>query len=294
MNTPRLFQSLLRNDLSSFIQKTFPIVSPGTVYHHNWHIDAIAYQLQRCLNGEINRLIITLPPRNLKSIAVSVAFPAYVLGRDPSAQIIGLSYSQELSQKHARDARAVMQSNFYRSIFPRTRIDPKKNAEAEFMTTRKGVRLTRASHTDLIATSLDELIYVTKDGKSIYAVKYDDKGKEVWAMLTKPEFPVHKKFISSNANDVFNVKYIEQNREKFHSVEIDEKQDPLNSRQSASIGEDLKFWSEYVSQPNGNGFVLHSVWTMKGLRILLIVIRQVPILAKAIYYLNRMKMVVLK
>ena len=141
MNTPRLFQSLLRNDLSSFIQKTFPIVSPGTVYHHNWHIDAIAYQLQRCLNGAINRLIITLPPRNLKSIAVSVAFPAYVLGRDPSAQIIGLSYSQELSQKHARDARAVMQSNFYRSIFPRTRIDPKKNAEAEFMTTRKGVRL---------------------------------------------------------------------------------------------------------------------------------------------------------
>lgn len=141
MNEQDLLRSILRNDLSSFVQKCFQILAPGTSYHHNWHIDAICHQLLRCLNGEITRLIITIPPRSLKSIAVSVAFPAYVLGHNPSAQIIGVSYAQDLSQKHARDCRAVMQSPFYREIFPRTRIDRKKNAESEFMTTRKGTRI---------------------------------------------------------------------------------------------------------------------------------------------------------
>jgi predicted phage terminase large subunit-like protein len=137
----RMLTTLMRTDLSSFIQKSFQIVSPGDRYRHNWHVDAIAYQLERCLRGEINRLIITLPPRNLKSIAVSVAFPAFILGQRPKAEIIGVSYAQDLSQKHARDTRAVMQSKFYRRAFPLTRLDPKKSAEAEFMTTRKGVRL---------------------------------------------------------------------------------------------------------------------------------------------------------
>ena len=141
MTPNRLFRSLLRNDLSAFIQKSFQIVTPGGQYHHNWHIEAIAHQLQRCLDGEINRLVITLPPRNLKSIAVSVAFPAYVLGLNPSAQIIGVSYAQDLSHKHSRDCRAVIQSRFYREIFPRTKIDSRKNAESEYATTRKGSRL---------------------------------------------------------------------------------------------------------------------------------------------------------
>ena len=109
---PSLFNSLLRNDLSSFIQKSFQIVSPGVSYHHNWHVDAISYHLEQCMRGEIKRLIITLPPRNLKSIAASVAFPAFILGHDPRKQIIGISYAQDLSQKQSRDCRAVMQSSF--------------------------------------------------------------------------------------------------------------------------------------------------------------------------------------
>ena len=49
-----------------------------------WHVEAIAYQLERVRRGEIRRLIINMPPRSLKSIAASVAFPAFVLGHDPS------------------------------------------------------------------------------------------------------------------------------------------------------------------------------------------------------------------
>jgi predicted phage terminase large subunit-like protein len=70
-----------------------------------------------------------------------VALPAYMLGRDPTKRIICVSYSQELAVKHANDCRTVMNSEWYRRAFPRTRIDPSKNTETEFMTTQRGFRL---------------------------------------------------------------------------------------------------------------------------------------------------------
>ena len=39
----------------------------------NWHIEAITYKLAQVARGEVKRLIITLPPRSLKSLCASVA-----------------------------------------------------------------------------------------------------------------------------------------------------------------------------------------------------------------------------
>ncbi len=130
----------LRYDLASFVQRSFQTIVPAADYLDNWHIDAIAWHLRQCFDGGIKRLIITVPPRNLKSICASVAFPAWVLGRDPTRRIICASYANDLTAKHARDCRAVMESGWYRSLFPRTRLNPKKSAELEFETTRQGYR----------------------------------------------------------------------------------------------------------------------------------------------------------
>ena len=104
------YYALLRTDLSAFIHRTFQTVCPGETFIPNWHIDTIAYHLQQCLSGDIKRLVITLPPRSLKSIITSVAFPAFVLGKDPSKQIVCTSYSQVLTDKHANDHLAIMQN----------------------------------------------------------------------------------------------------------------------------------------------------------------------------------------
>jgi hypothetical protein len=48
--------------------------------------------------GEIKRLTINMPPRSLKSISASVAFPAFVLGRDPTSRFICVSYSGDLAK----------------------------------------------------------------------------------------------------------------------------------------------------------------------------------------------------
>ncbi len=130
----------LRHDLATFIHRSFLTIAPGQPYLHNWHIEAIAWHLEQCAKGVIKRLLITLPPRSLKSICASVAFVAWLLGRDPSARVICASYSADLAGKHALDCRAVMESEWYRRLFPRTRISREKNAEHDFMTTRNGYR----------------------------------------------------------------------------------------------------------------------------------------------------------
>ena len=101
----------------------------------------MAHALERVRRGETKRLIITVPPRHLKSITASVAFPAYVLGRDPTKKIICVSYSDELAIKHAMDFRAVVSSDWYRRVFPGTRISPEKDTETEVVTTKRGGRL---------------------------------------------------------------------------------------------------------------------------------------------------------
>ena len=136
-----LLFALLRNDLAAFIQKSFANVAPGKIYKHNWHIEAIAFYLERCLAGDIKRLVITVPPRHLKSISASVAFPAWALGHDPTLRFICVSYGQDLAIKHAMDCRAVMKTPWYGQLFPRARIDPARDTQGELMTTKRGSRL---------------------------------------------------------------------------------------------------------------------------------------------------------
>jgi predicted phage terminase large subunit-like protein len=133
--------SIMRTDFGAFVQKVFGTVAPGYVFSPNWHIDAICHELSKAMSGETKRLIISIPPRHLKSICTSVALPAWALGLDPTRRIICVSYGQDLAVKHGNDCRTVLNADWYRSLFPGTKIDPAKNTEIEVMTTQRGFRL---------------------------------------------------------------------------------------------------------------------------------------------------------
>ena len=139
-DTLDLFNAVLRNDLSSFLQKCFQAVDAGSTYSHNWHIDAIAHHLEQVERGKITRLIITMPPRSLKSISASVAFPAWLLGRNPRKRILAVSYSESLAEKFARDCQTVMNSSWYRLCFPATKIAKGRAARNDYETTLGGGR----------------------------------------------------------------------------------------------------------------------------------------------------------
>ena len=73
-----VLQALLANNLTSFTQFAFGVVRPGITFKRNWHFEAVAHKLSQVANGDVRRLIITLPPRTLKSLCASVALPGLV------------------------------------------------------------------------------------------------------------------------------------------------------------------------------------------------------------------------
>ena len=132
---------LLRQRFGAFAEKVFHTLSPGEVFRPNWHIDLICDRLEQVRRGETQRLIINLPPRGLKSMLVSVAFPAFLMGHDPSSRVIVASYGADLAGKFGADTRAVMQSRWYRGLFPATRLLSAAPAVGDFSTTLQGGRL---------------------------------------------------------------------------------------------------------------------------------------------------------
>ncbi len=134
----RLFDAVLRNDFQSFLHRCLGTLNPGTPFLPNWHIEAIAYQLERVRSGKVTRLIINLPPRHLKSLMVSVAFTAFLLGHDPYRRIFGISYGTDLSSKHASDFRSIVESKWYRRAFPKMQIA--RSLDLDVQTTKHGFR----------------------------------------------------------------------------------------------------------------------------------------------------------
>ena len=93
-----LYWSAVASDFNTFLQHAFATIYPGKEFMGSWHIDAIVHCLEQGFEGKMPRLIINLPPRHLKSFIVSVAWPAFVMGLDPSAKIICVSYADHLAQ----------------------------------------------------------------------------------------------------------------------------------------------------------------------------------------------------
>jgi predicted phage terminase large subunit-like protein len=131
-------RALLATDFASFIRYTFGVLRPGVEFRPNWHIDAMAYKLSQIASGEVKKLIITVPPRNLKSICASVALPAWFLGHHPSERVVAVSYSSELAKTHASDFRRVVTDPLYQAIFPGMRIQ--RETDKEIATTARGRR----------------------------------------------------------------------------------------------------------------------------------------------------------
>ena len=138
----QIVDAVYRSHFGAFVCAAFKAVNPGQRLIPNWHIDAVCFRIQQMTEGGCRkRLVLNLPPRSLKSFIGSVCLPAWLFGRSADARIICASYSQDLADKFSRDCRALMDTPFYKRVFPRTRLNPKKNSEGEFETTRRGYRL---------------------------------------------------------------------------------------------------------------------------------------------------------
>lgn len=138
LSKQELYLAAVKADFGVFLQQAFATIYPGKEFQDNWHIQALAYCLDRSIAGDMPRLIVNLPPRHLKSFIVSVAFPAYLLGKDPTAKVICISYSDDLAKMLSRDCKRIVESEWYQKLFPNVRLA--KVTESEIATDQGGSR----------------------------------------------------------------------------------------------------------------------------------------------------------
>jgi predicted phage terminase large subunit-like protein len=134
----RIYRAILATDFRAFVEYVFGLLRPGTPFKPNWHIDAMAHKVSQVAIGDVKRLIITVPPRHLKSIIASVALPAWYLGHNPSERVVCVSYSAELAKTHANDFRRVVTDPLYQAVFPKMRLS--RETDSEIHTTLRGRR----------------------------------------------------------------------------------------------------------------------------------------------------------
>jgi hypothetical protein len=134
----QVLRAILATDFRAFVDYVFRVLRPTTPFKPNWHIDAMAHKISQVASGEVKRLIITVPPRHLKSIIASVVLPAWYLGHNPSERVVCVSYSADLAKTHANDFRRVVKDPLYQAVFPRMRVE--RDTDAEIQTTLRGRR----------------------------------------------------------------------------------------------------------------------------------------------------------
>jgi predicted phage terminase large subunit-like protein len=155
-NTARLVDAACRTYFSSFARMCFHILNPGAEFLPNWHHRALDFHLDEVRRGNIKRLAVALPPRYGKSFTASIAFPAFVLGLDPTKRIIVVSYNADLAAKLSYDFRAIVEDTRYQRLFPAMRLS--RNTEFEVVTDQHGYRFATSVDGTLTGRGGDILI----------------------------------------------------------------------------------------------------------------------------------------
>lgn len=127
--------------LSDFLKLAWPVLEPGQPYVHGWHMDAMALHLEAVAKGDINRLLINIPPGTSKSTLCGVIFPAWLWGPHgkPSSRFIGAGHEQGLAIRDNRKCRLLVESDWYQARWP-MKLTSDQNEKTYFENAHTGFR----------------------------------------------------------------------------------------------------------------------------------------------------------
>ena len=114
LHAEKKIRTKAQTDFMSFVKCVWPEFVEGSHHRH------IADKFNKLATGEINRLIINMPPRHTKSEFSSYLLPAWMVGRDPKLKIIQATHTAELAVRFGRKAKTLIDSDEYRKIFKTT------------------------------------------------------------------------------------------------------------------------------------------------------------------------------
>lgn len=106
----------LSTDLLSFTKRKF--LENRETFIVNEHHEQIAEALEKVRRGEIQNLVINVPPRYGKTELAVICWIAQCLAANPKAKFIHLSYSDDLALDNSAKAREIINSDWYQSYWP--------------------------------------------------------------------------------------------------------------------------------------------------------------------------------
>ena len=124
-------KKLAQKDFLSFVKQIWPEFIEGE--HHK----TIADKFNKLASGEINRLIVNMPPRHTKSEFASTLLPAWMIGNTPKLKIIQTTHTGELAVRFGRKAKTLIDSPEYQEIF-KTRLREDSQAAGRWETAQGG------------------------------------------------------------------------------------------------------------------------------------------------------------
>ncbi len=132
----------LTSRLGRFIRGCWHVLEPGTAFHSGWHIDAICEMVEAAYRREIRRLLISVPPRHMKSLTTCVAAPAWRWTIEPSERFITSSYAEDLATRDAVKSRDLIRSGWFQMRFgDRVRLKADMNRQDRYENDATGMRL---------------------------------------------------------------------------------------------------------------------------------------------------------
>ncbi|SHG55811.1 phage terminase large subunit [Bradyrhizobium erythrophlei] len=124
--------NLIRSDFGAFVRHAFRMVH-GERLGDQPYVDHLCYVISRLIDGEINRLLINLPPQHLKSFVGTICLAAFLLGKNPRLRIILTAYNDTFAEALCGKIRNMMQSPWYQQAFT-TRIKDGHSRANDFET----------------------------------------------------------------------------------------------------------------------------------------------------------------
>ena len=122
LHAEKKIQNKAKNDFLSFVKCMWPDFVEGSHHRH------IAEKFNKLATGEINRLIVNMPPRHTKSEFASFLLPSWMVGRDPKLKIIQTTHNSELAVRFGRKSKHLIDSDDYKKIFSTTLQEDSKAA----------------------------------------------------------------------------------------------------------------------------------------------------------------------
>ena len=111
---------LARRSLKRFVYAAWRVLEPSTPLVWNWHLDVLCDELEAISRGERKRLIINVPPGTMKSLLVSVFWPAWEWASRPQVRILSASYGDRVAERDNVKMRDIVLSPWYQRQYSLT------------------------------------------------------------------------------------------------------------------------------------------------------------------------------